>query len=409
VKRFALLLALAALAALSGGCGSKGSPADAPANVKVVAGDSAVTVSWTMEPDVDYWIFYGPTDSITTSNWSTIGGSVIPQAVSPRLVTNLVNGRTYSFTINGRRNGGPGGSGTPSLSAVPRLAGSVWTAGAPLGSGRLSAIATGLSTAGNANVTVGGGGAIYSSVNGAATTPATNPAAPADLNAVWFVNGPGFVAAGAGGTIVSSPDATTWTAKTSGTTATLYAGASTGISGLVAVGAAGTLITSTDGNTWNAQVSGTTNHLYAAIYAVGRYVVAGANGTLITSLDGLTWQTVASGTTRDLRGLAFAVLNPLTTTQTVVLVAVGAGGTLLTSNDGLTWTLQPPISANDFASVTRSSQFVAVGNAGSIYTSVDGVTWQAQTSGTTRDLTAVTGISAGYAAVGDAGTNLFSY
>jgi hypothetical protein len=157
------------------------------------------------------------------------------------------------------------------------------------------------------------------------------------------------------------------------------------------------------------QTSGTLNDLYSAAYGNSRYVAVGANGTLLTTTDAVTWETVATNTTRDLRGVTIGALNPNTLDATPLFVAVGAAGTVLTSSDGLAWKLQSPISTDDFASVTFGSQFVAVGKAGKIYTSVDGVTWQAQSSRTTNDLTAVSTFAPGYSAVGESGTNIFSY
>ena len=68
------------------------------------------------------------------------------------------------------------------------------------------------------------------------------------------------------------------------------------------------------------------------------------------------------------------------------------------------------------ASVAFGSQFVAVGAGGAIFTSVDGLAWQPADSGTTTDLNAVAftiltahSIGVGYAAVGNAGTNLTSF
>ena len=213
MKKLALLLASLALAILSAGCSSQGSSADYPANFKVVAGDGSAIVTWTAEEGVDYWIFYGPGTSVTTTNWASSGGSVITSATSPRVITGLVNGTSYSFTINGRKDGGPGGSGAPTQVVTPTLAGVNWSVGAPLGTARLNGIATGNGASGYANIAVGADGAIFTSINTAATTTPTNPAAPADLNGVWY-GGLGFVAAGANGTLLFTIDGTTWTAAT---------------------------------------------------------------------------------------------------------------------------------------------------------------------------------------------------
>lgn len=411
MKKFVFLLASLAVAILATGCGSKGSSADYPADFKVTPGDSAVIVTWTAEPDVEYWVFFGPGEGITTSNWITMGGTVIPNTRSPQIVTGLTNGSTYSFTINARKDGGPGGSGAPTQVATPQLAGANWAPGTPLGTGRLNGVASGNVLTGYARVTVGEGGAIYANIAGAEATMPANPAAPADLNAVWYAT-LGFVAAGADGTILYSADGTTWTAPTSGTTATLYGGTSVGGGGYIAVGAAGTLVGSSDGQSWSLVSSGTTQDLHGATFGNGRYVAVGANGAIVTTGDGVTWGAVPSGSATDLRGVAYAGL--LTTIDDVTVVthryvAVGLAGTVLTSGDGQTWTVQPPISTIDLTAVSYGGQFVAVGKSGSIFTSPDGITWTTRASGTASDLAAVTRTLSGYTAVGDMGTIVSSF
>lgn len=410
MKRFVLLMASIAISALLNGCSSKSGSADAAPDFRAIAGDGAVTLVWTAAPDVEYWLFYASGSAVTTSNWLSIGGRAVTNATSPHIITGLVNGTTYSFTMNGRKHGGPGGPGAPTQVVTPRFAGSNWAVGAPLGTGKLN----GVSAASTTNVIVGAGGSIFAGLAGATPTAKINPSAPADLNAV-LTGSLGFVSVGAAGTVVFSADSTTWTTKTSGTVADLYALATRGAGAFVAVGAAGTIISSVDGSTWLAATSATTKHLYAATYGNGRYVAVGAQGTVVTSTDGAAWQAVAVNTTNDLRGVALGTFvattgtgTTATTTTTNVFVAIGAAGTVLTSPDGLVWTLQAPISTNNMNAIAFSGQFVAVGNAGSIYTSADGISWQARSSGTVNDLTALSRTSTGYTVVGAAGTNLTS-
>ena len=114
------LLLLCLLAPFLAGCMKAGSSADSPPDFQVMAGDGAVTASWTMEPGVEYWLFYGETETISSTNWTEVGGAVVMNIQSPYRVAGLTNGATYSFAINGRKDGGPGGASSPSLSAVPR-------------------------------------------------------------------------------------------------------------------------------------------------------------------------------------------------------------------------------------------------------------------------------------------------
>ena len=411
MKRFIFLLAAVAITAVLNSCGSKGSEADAPPDFTALAGDGVVTLAWTAVPGVDYWLFYATGTSVTTSNWSSIGGKAIINVTSPYTITGLANNTAYSFTMNGRKSGGPGGPGAPTKVATPRLAGGNWTAGVPLGTGRLNGVAT----LANVNAIVGAGGSIFSGATGTAAVAQTNPAAPADLNAAASATA-GFVAVGAAGTIVFSADGKTWTTKASGTTADLNGVASSGTGAFVSVGTAGTTLFSTDGSTWTTATSATSNNLYAATFGASRYVAVGAGGTIITSTDGTTWQAVATNTTNDLRAVSLGGFltttgtgSTATTTTNTIFVAVGAAGTLLTSSDGLIWTLRTPISANNMNGAAFGGQFLAVGNAGSIYTSADGITWQAQVSGTTNELRAIVRTVSGYTVVGASGTNLTSF
>jgi hypothetical protein len=407
VKSF-LLAASTAVMLLIAGCGNQGSPASAPDNFRVVAGDGSVTATWTEEPDVDYWIFYGPGSAITTSNWATSGGSVITGAKSPRIITGLANDRTYSFTINGRKDRGPGGDGAPTQVAVPRLAGANWAAGTPLGTGKLNSIVAGGSSLGFAVVTVGAGGTIDSAIGSVPMTARTNPAAPLDLNAITY--GPaGFVAAGANGTVLSSLDATTWTAQTSGTTAAIFGGAAS-FGTYVLVGSGGALLTSGNATSWNTINSGFTTDLYAAAYGAGRYVIVGAGGTIAMSTEAVTWNPSAIVTTNDLRGVAYgAVASADGTTTTNAYVAVGKGGTVLMSTDAQTWALVPSFTTADLYGVVNGGRFVAVGAGGAIFTSLDGITWESRVSGTTEDLTSAARQLSGYTAVGDKGVNVSTF
>jgi hypothetical protein len=410
----ATLFAIFSIAAVLNACNSgSGSSAEAPPDLSAAAGDARVTLTFTQAPGVEYWLFYAPVAGVTTSNWASLNGRAITRISSPYTLSGLVNGTTYSFTINGRKDGGPGGPGSPTQTAIPRLAGAVWSVGTPLGTTSLNAVATGVlttnSVANNTTVTVGAGGVIFSAIGGEKTTARTNPVGVTDLNGVAY-GSLGYVAVGAAGTILFSADAITWAAQTSNTTNNLNAVISNAAGGYLAVGAGGTLLTSADGKTWVVGTSGTTNELYGLSYLLGQYTAVGAAGTLITSVDSTTWKTITIDTTNALRHVTVGSAIPAGATAAVTLwVAVGDAGTLFTSADAVTWTKQTPISAATFNGVSFGGQFVAVGSGGAIYTSTTGITWAPQSSGTTSDLKAITHNSLGYTAVGGAGANLFSF
>ncbi len=413
MKKVAALAASLVLALLAAGCGSSGSSADYPKDFRVEAGDGAVLITWTEEPDVEYWLFWGRGPDITTTNWTTQLGTAIPQVKSPRVIPGLTNGQTYSFTINGRKDGGPGGEGAPTQVVVPQFAGANWRVGEPMGTGRLGGVAGGLSPTTYVTMALGENGTIYSRARNGETTNPVNPTAPAQLNGIAYGTA-GWVAVGANGTSVAALDGITWESKVTGVTANLHGISTSSLGGYIATGAGGTVLLGSIAGVWTVVAnSGTTNDLYAATYGGGLYVAVGAAGTIVTSPDGVTWTVRPSGTTNDLRGVAFAAIATTTdgvATTTLHYVAVGKAGTVLHSTDGLAWTvLAPVVGGNDLSAVIYGGQFMAVGSAGSIYTSPDGLAWTPRPSGTTADLTSVTRTQTGYTAVGTGGTIVSSF
>lgn len=392
-RLLAFLLALAAVSLLAG-CSSQGKEASPPTTIQAAAGDSSAVVSFSMDPGVEYWLFYAPSNNLTSTNFTTVaGGKLITNAVSPQVVAGLTNGTTYYFTINGRTNNGPGGAGTPLVSATPRAAGYTWKSGQSLVAGDLRGAAFG-----TVFVVVGASGAMFSTLDGASWT-AINYVVTSDLNAVFYGIGR-YVAVGAGGVALVSADTITWTAANSGTSNNLNAGASNG-GVYLAVGAGGTSTVSADGQTWVVGKAGTSNDLYGLTYGNGIWVAVGASGVIVTSTDGTTWQAIASPTSSDLRAVTFSA-------TTATFVAVGAGGTVVTSPDGANWTSRGPIASTLLTGVSFGSQFAAVGNNGNIFTSLDGVSWQAALSGTTNNLNTVAFGNFRFLAAGVAGTNLYA-
>lgn len=115
--------------------------------------------------------------------------------------------------------------------------------------------------------------------------------------------------------------------------AVAYGVPSTGGAGrFVAVGPTGNAFVSADaGNNWTAATTNTTANLNAIAFAGGRFVAVGNGGNIRVSTDGQTFTSVASGTTQSLLGVGY-----LTASST--WVAVGVAGTVVTSTDGgTTW------------------------------------------------------------------------
>ena len=120
LKITALFLA-AFLAACGGGSGSSAPPPTG--GITAEAGDGQVTLTWTATAGVDYWLMYAASaTAIDMKNppgnhaWITSG------LTSPYTLPGLTNGVTYSFAMDGRISGGPGGAQTPSVSATPAAA-----------------------------------------------------------------------------------------------------------------------------------------------------------------------------------------------------------------------------------------------------------------------------------------------
>lgn len=386
------------------GCYSQGSSAPAPTNVNVTAGDSSATVTWDMVPSVEYWIFRAAASDVTPASCSaSLQCQILTNAVSPAVVSGLTNGTTYSFSVNGRIDGGKGGPGSPSIQAIPRLAGAIWTTGAQQGVDDLHGITYGL-----VYVAVGNNGASFSSTNGINWTAFSSPLPAVNFTAVAYFGGK-YVAVGLGGAIYISTDTLLWQQQNSNTSNDLYAITSNGVNTLIATGANGTILTSSDGSNWTTQTSGTSNSLYGVAYANGEYVAVGGAGTILTSSNIVTWQAITPGSSANLRTITYGTVAGATVGTTApMFVALGDAGTLFTSSDAVTWTAQTSIAANpQINSVTFGHQFVAVANNGGIFTSTDGANWALSTTAPSP-LYAVYHGPYDYTAVGTGGLNMHS-
>ena len=441
-RNFGIVLVLVAAAILPGCLGSGGSSAPAPTNVNVRAQDGRATISWTMEPGVTYWLYRAAGTGVTPSNCSSMYLCYTAINVTSPYTEALYNGIEYSFTLNGRRDGGPGGPGSPAVQATPRLAGATWNSYARAGDTPLPAgvdfrgVAYGAINA--KYVAVGTGGALYSGTaytavdattgvqTGIAWSPLTNPLST-DLNAVNYDAYRGkFLSVGAGGKIIAMTPAssTTWTEQTSNTTSALNAIATNSAGFTVVAGMNGTIIHSSDGGAnWLATTSitpATTAGLngvaygYSPTLASNIFVAVGASGTLLYSVDGDVWTNVTSAslTTSELKSVTYGGLD--STTGYGVFVAVGQNGTVLTSPDGITWTARTSLTAATLNAVTYfyGRRFVAVASDGSIYYSEygnAGSTWAAAVAPAGTVLNAVsTGGLYDFSAVGAGGANLYA-
>ncbi len=116
---------------------------------------------------------------------------------------------------------------------------------------------------------------------GAGTTLTLRTSGANDLNSVAHGSGL-FVAVGERGTILTSPDGVSWTARASGTDEWLW-GVAYGNGRFVAVGGGGAILTSPDGVTWTQRTSLEKSDLLSVAYGNGLFVVVGSVGTILTS------------------------------------------------------------------------------------------------------------------------------
>lgn len=179
-----------------------------------------------------------------------------------------------------------------------------------------------------------------------------------------------WVAVSNGGYLFSSPNAITWTSRTSGFGSTDIRGVAYGNGLFVAYGSNGIITTSTDGTTWTARTSGFgTNYIAYAVYsnslwvAVGNGASAGTGG-ITTSTDGLTWtkQTVPTPIGTYLNHVYYA---------NGYWVAVGGSSTnnMVYSTNGTSWTATADTSGGSSSFIYyNGTQWLSIGTSSYYYT-----------------------------------------
>jgi hypothetical protein len=423
-------------------------------------------MSWDQRPDLIYWIFYAPGDTVTPGQ---VGSFVVKNAVSPRAVAGLQNGTQYALLMNATSQGSAAGPNSQTVMATPRLAGDIWTKGALQGTRNLNALAF---NGFGRYVTVGDGTTLFTGdFNYGHTDPVgvtewfggpppatppttwfpsiafpsyppggtTDPGFNDDFKAVIF-NG-SFVALGSNGNVATSVDGVNWVRQHQ-----VLAAGVTGLNGLafgnilgilsyVAVGSGGQIYTTSDLNVdWKLDTTAnTTNDLTSIELLNGALFVTGANGTLLINSGDGNWQPQSTNVTTTLRSVAFMAAAPATFippgTSVPVLpvrfVAVGDAGTIITSGDitsstiaGNVWTVVPPLVAQHLLSVTvggaTAGRFLAVGQGGTVVFGdnvvngvpvTTGIDWKVASQPQTGDLSSVHFFLGQYLAVGPAGGN----
>ncbi|MBN1600592.1 MAG: hypothetical protein JW915_03235 [Chitinispirillaceae bacterium] len=142
---------------------------------------------------------------------------------------------------------------------------------------------------------------------------------------VW--DGDKLISVGKGGAIYSTSDGISWEKKVSGTDSHLYNIIWTGTQ-YVSVGHGCTILTSPDSEIWTKQNSGmgfTSKALNSIILMNNVLIAVGTNGIVLSSPDGITWSSLPSGTDN--------ILNSISKDENK-LVAVGHESTIITSPIG---------------------------------------------------------------------------
>lgn len=193
-----------------------------------------------------------------------------------------------------------------------------------------------------------------------------------------------------------------WVPQVSGTQNTLY-DVAYGDSGYVAVGALGTVLTSPDGIAWTPQNSGTSKTFRSVAFSGTRFLAVGDSVTRVSS-NGVVWsnyfntpsffnetawgngQFVSVGPQNVMVGFGERILNGVFLLSLSWngnrYVAVGRGGKVRTSPDGASWTAESTGNTDDLSGVVwDGNQYVAVSPLGWVRLSPDASTWSAHYSG----------------------------
>jgi hypothetical protein len=148
----------------------------------------------------------------------------------------------------------------------------------------------------------------------------------------------------------------------------------------VAVGANGQRLISPDGASWRAVVGKDQERFRTVAYGDGRFVAAGlcpAGDLLATSRDGVSWETTVKPKEPDTQILGLAYGNGIFLASGGQPGNVVAGPTITTSADGSRWSEKVRISGISILCrfAFGNERFVAVGHGGRRSTSKDGKTW----------------------------------
>lgn len=216
---------------------------------------------------------------------------------------------------------------------------------------------------------------IFTSDDGINWTYITSPASPETLSCIIWT-GDMFIAVGSMGVVLTSPDGTTWTSRTSGITGGIIAVASDG-SGLAAITSDRTIFyaDASDPDAWTMVYDETQDGIPANLAAPFYDIVWGGDSFLATNImglkfissDGTDWSPVYVGGAGQV-DFKIACGGGL-------YIITGRSGTIQTSPDGIKWTTRASGVRNFRLVMSNGDLFIAATFYGRKYISYDGLSW----------------------------------
>ena len=183
----------------------------------------------------------------------------------------------------------------------------------------------------------------------------TNLATTNDLQGVGATTNL-FVVTGGNGTILTSPDATNWTQRTSPTSRFLSS-VTPWTRGWVATGDDGALVASSDGIAWSLLPPPTTNWISRVRFLGERLIAVGQNGIILTSTNAVNWSKT---------NLQAKWLNDVAFVDNTYFV-VGLTGAVYTSSNAVDWVGHRGLTKQHlYGAASDSRQLVSVGVEGII-------------------------------------------
>lgn len=224
---------------------------------------------------------------------------------------------------------------------------------------------------------VGDEGFVSRSIDNGITWTDETSGTSSQLTRVMPAPGGGFVAIGQSGTVITSPDGVTWTARTHGHGTTGFVAIATDGSTVLIGGGSAKIARSDDGGaTWTTVTISAigTSTIYNIVHVSGRWIVCSSNRRVSTSTDLSTWSSTQLPESEN-SGNG----NPYAATGTATCWIVGTvGGRIYRSTNGTSWTEvydYEDYIALYYADASADTIAVLGANGHLIQSDDDGLTW----------------------------------